>query len=595
VAPRLLKNGRRGVAVLVLLAAVAAGLSSAVGVSTPRAAGATSVVLDPVDQPSAAPNFENLEMEDASWDTQAAPAAVQTDVYAAAEDGQLTLGRYLMLLNTPVGELPGTVPVIPLAALAFDAGLAIGTLVNLHYIHSWTWFNPDPTGKLQPGFIYCQAGQNWYGTPCDGTTWGVSVTQGGEEFEQFDPSNRFNTPTAVYQYMLSQPGVLIPVSGHPGWVAKLASNVRPIGAINKTRPTGAYTALTYRNFPAFGTPAYLAIVAAVKAHPLAAAWIRHVLDPADYPPVYQPPDCTGLSVTACKQQMTAFGSKGTVSVVFDTTPNPNLPVGATTRASPDPSMIPAQNAPVTIYINPPWASVPDCHGIAVQQCEQTLQAAGFTNVSTVTSPVIDSTILPGTVRVTAPPVNSAVSLTSPLVIEVNPDYFIVPDCSNVSKSDCLAQLAAFGYTGPVSIVAAADILGGTGPSSDIVVASSPGAGAAIDPATGITLNVSPDRVLRHYTTSEAAAQILASGAIIPGGSGLVYVTPDAYTDGATAQAGLSLETTPDGYFEILVSRITGLSPLSTVDPFYGQPGGGLEATTASSIDISGLAFHTFTP
>ena len=56
--------------------------------------------------------------------------------------------------------------------------------------------------------------------------------------------------------------------------------------------------------------------------------------------------------------------------------------------------------------------------------------------------------------------------------------------------------------------------------------------------------------LRHYTTNEGAEGIDALGQIRPSEDGLTYLTPDEYADGASAQAGLAMSQTPDGYFEV---------------------------------------------
>ena len=101
--------------------------------------------------------------------------------------------------------------------------------------------------------------------------------------------------------------------------------------------------------------------------------------------------------------------------------------------------------------------------------------------------------------------------------------------------------------------------------------------------------------LRHYTTSGAAESIIKGGEITPGSSGNIWVTPDRYVDSATAQSRLALGRTPDGYFEIPLCRVSCPSPASTVQPWGGFPGGGIEITTTSPIDITGLSFKTFGP
>jgi hypothetical protein len=102
--------------------------------------------------------------------------------------------------------------------------------------------------------------------------------------------------------------------------------------------------------------------------------------------------------------------------------------------------------------------------------------------------------------------------------------------------------------------------------------------------------------VRHYTTAEAAESITKAGKTIPGSSsGKTWLTPDEYLDGATAQSKLALNKTPDGYFEIPMCRVSCPSSPSRVQPYNGQPGGGIEITTNSTIDVTGLPFIPFGP
>jgi hypothetical protein len=59
--------------------------------------------------------------------------------------------------------------------------------------------------------------------------------------------------------------------------------------------------------------------------------------------------------------------------------------------------------------------------------------------------------------------------------------------------------------------------------------------------------------LRHYTTADRAEQILNDGQINPSADGNTYLTPDAYADGPSAQSGLALNTTPEGYLDVPTS------------------------------------------
>jgi hypothetical protein len=98
----------------------------------------------------------------------------------------------------------------------------------------------------------------------------------------------------------------------------------------------------------------------------------------------------------------------------------------------------------------------------------------------------------------------------------------------------------------------------------------------------------------HYTSIKSAESIEDEGElIVPGGSGQVYVSPTQYASAAEAQEALSLPNTPDGYYQIPLSRVPGLSEYSEVNPDFGFEGGGLEATTPDPIDVGGIPFTPF--
>jgi hypothetical protein len=60
-----------------------------------------------------------------------------------------------------------------------------------------------------------------------------------------------------------------------------------------------------------------------------------------------------------------------------------------------------------------------------------------------------------------------------------------------------------------------------------------------------------------------------------------------------AQARLALPRTPEGHFEVPMERVQEPSAPSTVEPYYGQPGGGTEITTEHPIDVTDLPFILF--
>lgn len=110
---------------------------------------------------------------------------------------------------------------------------------------------------------------------------------------------------------------------------------------------------------------------------------------------------------------------------------------------------------------------------------------------------------------------------------------------------------------------------------------------------GVAAN-SGDGVVRHYTTSGAAEGIMKGGTIEPGlKSGKIWVTPDRYASGAEARAKLALDKTPNGYFEIPMCRIKCPTGPSRVEPWNGEPGGGIEIITREPIDITDLPFRRF--
>lgn len=108
-----------------------------------------------------------------------------------------------------------------------------------------------------------------------------------------------------------------------------------------------------------------------------------------------------------------------------------------------------------------------------------------------------------------------------------------------------------------------------------------------DPLSGPaeTLAAAEDEgsALLHYTTADRAEQILDDGQINPSADGKTYLTPDRYTEGSTAQSRLSMGTKPEGYIE--VPRPTGAPEPTVVDPFNGQPGGGLEVPIVGPVAV----------
>ncbi|MGI8882512.1 MAG: RHS repeat-associated core domain-containing protein [Jatrophihabitans sp.] len=111
-----------------------------------------------------------------------------------------------------------------------------------------------------------------------------------------------------------------------------------------------------------------------------------------------------------------------------------------------------------------------------------------------------------------------------------------------------------------------------------------------------TLDCTPIvETLRHYTTGDGAKGIAASENMIKTGetSGKIWLTPDVYRTGTEARSNLALETTPEGYYEIPVSRIGNLNGPGPVQSNGEQPGGGIEYTTTEPISVEWIPFVPF--
>jgi hypothetical protein len=116
--------------------------------------------------------------------------------------------------------------------------------------------------------------------------------------------------------------------------------------------------------------------------------------------------------------------------------------------------------------------------------------------------------------------------------------------------------------------------------------------SAAQVAAGFCVAPEDGSTLLHYTTADRAEQIIGDGEINPSADGNTYLTPDRYTEGSTAQSRLSMGTKPEGYIE--VPRPAGAPGPSVVDPFNGQPGGGLEVPVPGPVAVPpGSVFTPF--
>lgn len=164
--------------------------------------------------------------------------------------------------------------------------------------------------------------------------------------------------------------------------------------------------------------------------------------------------------------------------------------------------------------------------------------------------------------------------------------------------------STYGYDDALSIARGDDQTVGTSEASSTRISAAPEefasppveARGASTTSSGSFIATEAAPTVRHYTTSEFAESISKGGEITPGlSSGKTWLTPDEYLYGATAQSRLALNKTPDGYFEIPMCRVSCPSSPSRVQPYNGQPGGGIEITTNSPIDVTGLPFIPFGP
>jgi len=95
----------------------------------------------------------------------------------------------------------------------------------------------------------------------------------------------------------------------------------------------------------------------------------------------------------------------------------------------------------------------------------------------------------------------------------------------------------------------------------------------------------------HYTSASNAKSIMDGGFIVPKDeAGEIYVSPTLYPTATDAQNALSIPNVPEGYFQIPIARVSGLTEYTVAVPQYGFDGGGLEASTTEPIDADGLDF-----
>lgn len=199
------------------------------------------------------------------------------------------------------------------------------------------------------------------------------------------------------------------------------------------------------------------------------------------------------------------------------------------------------------------------------------------------------------------------------------------------------MLATFGQPRPIGEGAQAEPGGGAAPMEEIVVTASRGgpdllaasaalaatraaepwlgwgarsfamwgasaivAGALLLPAETAATDESVDEsgeptYVYHFTNDLGVRGITVQQSILPGKSGLVYLSPIPYQSATMAQQYLALPRLPSGYLAIPRQNVASPLTWTVVQPNFGHPGGGLEASTQGPIPVEGARWVPFGP
>jgi len=103
------------------------------------------------------------------------------------------------------------------------------------------------------------------------------------------------------------------------------------------------------------------------------------------------------------------------------------------------------------------------------------------------------------------------------------------------------------------------------------------------------------RFVYHFTNETGKRGISASRLLMPGASGLVYFSNLPYPTAEQAQRALSLPRTPSGFYAIPRQNVPGALAWGPVEPNYGQPGGGLEASFPGTVPLDGAQWFPVKP
>jgi eukaryotic-like serine/threonine-protein kinase len=165
----------------------------------------------------------------------------------------------------------------------------------------------------------------------------------------------------------------------------------------------------------------------------------------------QVPDVTGKTRDDAIATLQNRGFKTTVQQENSST----VKIGQVTRTDPASTSSVGAGDAITIYVSggPEQQTVPDVTNLSPTDATDKLKAAGFDNLRQ--TPGASAPELKGRVTGTVPAANSTSAITNPITIVVGsgPDSKIVPDCSNLSATDCdqIVKQTGFPNTAIVNI------------------------------------------------------------------------------------------------------------------------------------------------
>jgi RHS repeat-associated protein len=109
----------------------------------------------------------------------------------------------------------------------------------------------------------------------------------------------------------------------------------------------------------------------------------------------------------------------------------------------------------------------------------------------------------------------------------------------------------------------------------------------------LSLSGDTPQTFYHYTDQTGYQGIINSGFIMPSSDNNVYLTPDLYSCGQSAQRSLALSRIPVGFFIIPVDLLENYGQASAVAPANNQPGGGVEVKVPYPLPAGKLQWVPF--